>query len=392
MKRLQYWRLRVGLLLIACMAACLAGLVVKPAVAANDTTFYAGRELGARLLNNIVKIRSQEHGFGLVVSAAAGFVYIATARHVLEPAVLPGQPVAPSPPIEVDFCGNAASGAASRAATRVVNFDAGGHDLALLRVAQPAGYEPLTRVVAPEAESSVGQETWLLGQSQQCGVMPRSGAIAVLPNSRGDMRIEYPGALGGHSGGPAISGYGVLGLITDASDLTFTIHSITSLQARLRGQSAAWWQLAPARNIPLTDPRSAQIDLSETLNLYLFGVRNLQKLLQQPVVPKELFKEFASDYNLAVNRFRLARERHDATLKSQWPEGILANWETLREQLWQVHQSFWQMNDGDSQRIFDQQVAPPAVQKLMRELEPALVQLDVGIKVFLKTLTQGAKP
>jgi hypothetical protein len=308
---------------------------------------------------------------------------------VLEPALLSGQAAAPSPPIEVDFCAN---GAASRVASRVTAFDAGGHDLALLRVVQPAGYELQTRVLAPESESSVGQETWLLGQSQQCGVLARGGAIAVLPNPRGDMRIEYPGALGGHSGGPAISGYGVLGLITDASDLTFTIHSVANLQARLRGQSAAWWQLAPARNIPLTDPRSAQIDLSETLNLYLFGVRNLQKLLQQPKVPKELFQSFATDYNLAVNRFRLARERHDATLKSDWPEGVLANWETLRDQLWQVHQSFWQMNDGDSQRIFDQQVAPPAVQTAMRELEPALAQLDVGIKVFLKTLTQGAKP
>ncbi len=388
MKCVLYLPLRVSALIVV----FLAGVFVKPAVAANDTTFFAGRELGARLLTNVVKIRSQEHGFGLVVSAAAGYVYIATARHVVEPALLPGQPSVPSPPIEVDFCANGGSGAASLVASRIGAFDAGGHDLALLRVVQPSGYEPQTRVLAPESESSVGQETWLLGQSQQCGVLPHSGAIAALPNPRGDMRIAYPGALGGDSGGPAISGYGVLGLITDASDLTFTIHSIARLQARLRGQSAAWWQLAPARNIPLTDPRSAQIDLSETLNLYLFGVRNLQKLLQQPKVPKELFQAFAGDYNLAINRFRLARERHDATLKSDWPEGVLTNWEALREQLWQVHQSFWQMNDGDSQRIFDQQIAPPAVQTAMRELEPALVQLDVGIKVFLKTLTQGAKP
>jgi hypothetical protein len=385
----KHWRCGVGTLLAAGLAGSWAGGVR----AAYDSTFYSGRELGGLLLTNVVKIRSNpEHGFGLVVGAQAGYVYIVTANHVVVTNAPANPPVLGGAPIEVSFCDGDTSGAPSHLATRVTAFDPGGHDLALLRVAQPAGYVPQLRAVAPLADIKPGEESWLLGQSQKCGVLPRSGAVAALPNANGDMRIEYPGALGGESGGPAISGFGVLGLITDASDLTFTIHSIASLQARLQAQLREWWQLEPARNIPPTDPVAARVDLSETLNLYLFSVRNLQKLLLRPAVPRELFHTFAGDYNTAVNRFRLARERHDGALKVYWPDGVLAQWEVLRDQLWQVHQTFWKMNDGDSQAIFDKQGAPAAVKATMQDLEPALVQLDSGTKAFLKALTQGGTP
>ena len=382
-----------------CAVLLLAVGLAGPAGAADDTTFYSGTELGARLLNNVVRISSldiDQHGFGLVVGARSGDVFIATARHVVLPRTPAGTP-APAldmsmRKIEVSFCAGDDSGVPSRSAKIVENFDAGGHDIALLRVPQPAGYELQLRSVAVEAEIKPRQETWLLGQAQQCGVVPRSGAIAGLRDARENLRIEFPGALGGNSGGPAISGYGVLGLITDAEDLTFTVHSIASLEARLRAQSPGWWQLVPARNIPLTDPRSAEIDLTEMLNQYLFGVRNLQQLLLQPRVPRQRFTAFANDYNAAVNRFRDVRERHDGTLKRHWPEPVLAQWQVLRQQLWQVHQPCWNMNAADSQAIFDRQSAPPAVQERMRALEPELVQLETGIANFLKTLGQRSTP
>ncbi len=378
-----------------------AGLAA-PACAAGDSTFSSGPELGQRLLRNVVRIRSldsNEHGFGLVVGMQTRHVLIATARHVVLPLATSGTPGTPAATldaanrkIEVSFCAGDESGVPSRAAQIVEPFDAGGHDIALLRVPRPAGYEPLLRVLALDAQVKAGQETWLLGQQQQCGVAPRSGAVAALRDVRENLRIEFPAALGGDSGGPAISGYGVLGLVTDAGDLTYTVHSIASLEARVRAQSPGWWQLEPARNIPLTDPRSAQIDLSETLNQYLFGVRNLQQLLLQTRVPKPRFVAFANDYNAAVTRFRDARERHDGSLQQHWPEGVLGQWRVLRDQLWQVHQTFWNMNAADSQAIFDQQQAPPAVQIRMRALEPELVQLQAGIADFLKTLAQGVTP
>ena len=375
----------------------LLALLAGPVRAADDTRFDSGPELGARLLHNVVRIRSldiNEHGFGLVVSAQGRHVYIATARHVVLPRPAPGQ--APPEPdqrhIEVIFCAGDDSGVASRAAEIVTRFDAGGHDLALLQVLRPAGYEPLPRAIAGPQASELRQVAWLLGQDEHCGVAPGQGAIAALPDSRQNLQLEFPGVRGGASGGPAISGYGVIGLVTDADDVLLTVYSIASLEARLRAQSRDWWQLEPARNIPPTDPRAAEIDLAETLNQYLFSVRNLQQLLLQTRVPRARFVAFANDYNTAVNRFRDARERHDGALQRRWPAPVLPQWQALREQLWQVHQAFWALNAADSQAIFDRQSTPPEVQTRMRALEPALVQLQAGMADFLKVLASRSTP
>lgn len=388
---------RLGCVIVL-LTACLAFLS-EPTQAANDTTFYSRTELSEKLLTNVVRISTLdigEHGFGLVVGAQARDVFIATARHVVVPNAKVGRPApmldSANRKIEVIFCSGDDSGITRHEAQIIEAFDAGGNDIALLRVPRPVGYTPQLRALAADAEVKLGHETWLLGQEQQCGMAPRIGAIAGLRDSRENLRIEFPGALGGDSGGPAVSGYGVLGLVTDAEDLAFTVFSIASLEARLRAQSSEWWQLEPARNIPLTDPRSAEIDLTETLSQYIFNALNVQQLLQRPKVPRKLFTDFTKDYNTAVTRFRDARERHDGTLKRHWPEGVLEQWEVLRDQLWQAHQTFWSMNAADSQVIFDQQKVPPSVQIKMQALEPVLVQLQTGIAVFLKTLTQGVKP
>ena len=378
------------------MSATLLVVVQTAAAQANDTTFLSGPELGARLLTNVVRIGSldiNEHGFGLVVSVQSRHVFVATARHVVVPRTQAGAPApsidASNRKIEVSFCAGDTTGVPNRAAQIVEAFDAGGHDIALLRVPRPAGYEPVLRALALGADVKPGVDTWLLGQEDRCGLAPRSGAVASVRDARDNLRVEFPGARGGESGGPVISGYGVLGLITDADDLSFTLHSIASLEARLRSQNRDGWQLVAARNIPPTDPLAAQIDLSETLNLYLFAARHLQKLLLRPKVPKQLFFDLANDYNVAVNRFRLSRERHDATLKTRWPDGVLEQWQVLRDQLWHVHQTFWKLNDADSQTIFDQQKAPPAVQTSMQALEPELMLLQARIPAFLQTLTKG---
>ena len=380
------------------LTACSAGAGAAAAAAAADlTSFLTGPELGERLLADVVRIRSielREHGFGLVVGTTARHVFVATARHVVaaREAADRAQRGAAAGRIELSFCAAGSSAAAVREAELVDGFDAGAQDLALLRVLRPAGYELVTRATAAAARVAVRQEAWLLGQEQQCGVAARSGAIASVRDARDNLRIEFAGVRGGASGGPVISGYGIVGLVTDADDLSFTVHSIDSLMARLRAQSADWWQLADARNIPPTDPRAAEIDLAETLDRYLFSVNNLQQLLLQPAIPQPRFVEFSKDYNLAVNRFRDARDRYDGTLARDWPPPVLPMWSTLRDQLWQVHQAFWQMNAGDAQLVFDQKKAPVAVQDRMRSLAPALLQLQAGIAEFLNALGQRSKP
>ncbi|MDP1901500.1 MAG: trypsin-like peptidase domain-containing protein [Rubrivivax sp.] len=381
-------------------AVALSGAMLWPGLSrgADDTTFYSGPELGAQLLRNVVRIRSQdfdEHGFGLVVAVQMRHVLIATARHVVVPRA-GAEPPGFDPSrrrIEVSLCAGDDSGVPYREAELETGFEAGGRDIALLRVTRPAGYAPLERALAAESTIELRQEAWLLGQEQQCGVAPRSGAMAAVNPAQQNLRIEFPGVRGGASGGPAISGYGVLGLITNADDLTFTVLSIASLEARVRAQANGAWALVDARNIPPGDPRAAEVDLAETLNQFLFNAHNLQGLLLQPNIPKPLYVTFARDYNaVMMNRYALASERHDGTLRRYWPETVFTQWQALRVHLWSIHEVFRALNAGDSKLIFDTGQAPPEVQDRMRRLEPELLQLRTRIAEFLHAIGQRAKP
>lgn len=366
------------------MLAVALAVAVAAAQAASDTTFLSAEELGEQLLVNVVRVRAidrPQHGFGLVVGTNRRDVLIATARHVVG-GTRDGR-------IEVVFC---KGGDATLVAERATEFDAGASDVALLRVPRPEGYTLRQRALADETATTAGVETWLLGQAQQCAMGARSGAVARTRDERDNLRIEFPGALGGSSGGPVLSGYGVVGLITDAGDLTFTAYSVAALAARVAAQMPGAWQLEPARNIPPTDPRAAQVDLSETLNLYLFSVRNLQGLLLQPAVPQRLFFDFSRDYNTAINRFRDARDRYDGTLRRDWPAPVLPMWVALRDRLWATHQVFWKLNEGDAKAIFDTKKAPPAVQARMQALAPELDALQFGITDFLQALNQRSPP
>jgi hypothetical protein len=356
-----------------------------PLRAAFDTTFDSGPQLGARLIHDVVRIETgQEHGFGLIVGASSRHLFVITARHVVAPA-------SSGERVEVILC-TAVQGDARRAA-ELLPIEVGQRDLALLRTVRPADYEPTRRALATPADVRVAQDAWLLGEDGRCGVAPRSGSVAALPDGQQNLRIEFPGVRGGASGGPVITGYGVIGIVTNAEDLTYTALGIAAVESVLAAhrQLAVPWQLTAARNIPPDDPRSAEVDLSETLGQYLFGVRNLQRLLSQDSVPRRRFVAFADEYNAAVNRFRDARTRHDGTLDRHWPPSVLQQWLELREQLWQVHQNFWRMNE-DSQAIFDSQRVPASVQQRMHGLDAELSQLEAGIDRFLRGLAQRSTP
>ena len=385
-----------------CIAVALAlGLAsAQPAHAAddNDTRFLSGPELGLLLQRNLVRVRAldlNEQGFGLVVGVTARHVLIATARHV----VLPGadaDSAALDPRnrrIDIVFCAGDDSGSGARSAELEAGFDAAGQDVALLRVLRPVAYAPEPRALAPAASLAARQETWLLGQDQQCGVVPRSGAVAALANAQGQLRIEFPGVRGGASGGPAMNGYGVLGLVTSADDQTFTVQSVDNLAARVRAFDTSAWALVEARNIPPGDPRAAQVDLAETLNKYLFAAYDLQGLLLQPKIEKQNYFTFAQAYSAVVrDRYAPASERHDGSLSRFWPAPVLPQWQALRLRLWAVHESFLALNNGDSKFIFENGRAPAAVQQRMQALTPDLARLRASIAEFLRALAERTPP
>lgn len=368
------------------VAAVLLALAAA-APAATETTFDDGPTLGARLLHNVVRVRAadlREHGFGLIVGANSRHLFIVTARHVVADAKGLGKAIG------VSFCASDHAGAEPAAAEAVPEFDAGDRDLALLRVLRPASYRPLLETVAPADTLALRQDAWLLGQDDACGVAAGSAAVLALPDAREQMAIEFPGARGGASGGPAISAYGVLGIVTNADDIVMAVQAIEPIARRLR--AGGWWQLQPAKNIPLTDPRSAEVDLAETLNRYLFAVRNLHGQLLQPFIPKQRLHQFGDEYSAAVKRFILARDRHDGTLDRHWPAAVLTQWQGLRAALWSVHEPFYALNQGDLQKIYERESAPPEIRARLLAMEPALVALQRDIAAFLQLLGRRSPP
>jgi len=357
---------------LAAMLALATGLSM-----AQDTSFLDGPALAERLLHNVVRVHADEHGFGLVVGADAAFAYVVTARHVLGARTAATvQWCAPG------FAANAAAGAES-----IAGFDGTSDDLALLRLPRPAGYEPQPRALAPAARMALRAPTWLLGRDDDCGVLPRTGAIGMLRDDRNKLRIDMPGVLGGSSGAPVATGHGIVGMTTDSDSVNITALSIDHIAQRVREHGAARWDLLDARNEPPTDPQAAEQDLAEMLNQYLFKLRDAQGVLQRPKVAPAQFTQTVTQYNAAADRFRDSRDKYDGTLRRHWQPEVTPAWDALRTRLWAVHKNFLSVNEH-ARKIMETGRIPAVVRDRMQGLEPELVALEEAIAQFLRTLSQ----
>lgn len=366
----------------------LLGLVLAGLACAQDTSFLSGDELAARLRQNLVWIAAQdigEHGYGLVVGGDAQTLWVLTARHVVVRTGMRGSPTpeAPSRQIRLRFC--------TANATELLpgepwpDWDADGEDIALLSVARPRGYQPVTRALAQQVV--VGEPVWLLGSNDECSLVPAQGQVRVLADATHNLRIDFPGVQGGSSGAPVLSGSGVLGLMKSAEDLTTTVHAIADLQRRLQALPGHRWELVNARNIPPTDPRAAEIDLAETLNQYLLVLRNMHMLLQQRQVARPTLDDYMQRYNAALRRFLRVREAYDGSLDRYWPPPVSLAWRSLRETLWTLHQNFWRINPL-MEDIYKSQQSSDGVRAQMASLEPGLVRLESDIAQFLRLLAK----
>jgi Trypsin-like peptidase domain len=355
---------------------------------AQDTTFFSGAELAARLRQNLVWIAAQdigEHGYGMVVGGDNTTVWVITARHVVVKTAMRGSttPDEPSHQIRMRFCAAAATGLVP--GEPWPGWDTGGEDIALLSVARPRDYQWATRALAPQV--TVGEPVWLLGSNDECALVPAQGQVRALADSANNLRIDFTGVQGGSSGAPVLSGHGVLGLMKSAEDLTTTVHAIADLQRRVQALGGVRWELVDARNIPPTDPRAAEVDLAETLNQYLLAVRNVHMALQQRQVARPTLDDFVQRYNVALRRFLRVRDAYDGSLNRYWPPPVLPAWQGLREKLWAVHQNFWRI-DPLMAEIYKNQRTSADVRTLMAALEPDLVRLEGEIAQFLRLIAK----
>lgn len=372
--------------------AWLLALLPAPVPAAHGdaaTTFDTGPELGRRLLHNVVRIEARdlaEHGFGLVVGADRDHVYIATARHVVARRAPAGleEPERASAGIAVGFC--AMPGAPRQAAAMLDGFDGAGDDLALLRTTRPPDYAPQAKALAPAGQDGVGEQAWQLGREADCVVVPTPGVIAARPDARHTVRVDLHGALGGASGGPLVSGYGIVGLVKRSDNEVIRAHAIADVAARVRALGTVPFLLGEAGNVPPGDPRAAVADLTETLNGYLFAVRDLHALLGQEIVPRPTFAAMVQRYSGAVDRFKAARDKYDGTLQRDWPPGLLPEWQALRARLWNIHMQFFALNGERATTITRTERSPPPVRAHMAALEPELAALQGDIARFANHL------
>ncbi|KQP43299.1 serine protease [Pseudorhodoferax sp. Leaf274] len=355
-----------------CVLAAALLLLGAPAVA--GTTYDDGPALAQRLLEGVVRVSADEHGFGLVVGADGEFVYVATARHV----------VGAVEQVAVRSCSEALP--ADLAAERVAGFDAQAHDLALLRFRRPAGYVVNVHVLAPAGEVAVGDAAWLLGRDDTCAVLPRPGAVAALPNERALWRADMPGVLGGSSGAPVATGRGILGLTTDSDNANITVIDIALVAQRVQAAALAF-QLVGADNIPPGDPQAAERDLAEMLDRFLFALRDAQTVLRGPTVRRDYFTTTVTEYNVAAKRFRDAKDKYDGTLQRHWEAGVAQEWSALRDRLWAAHQNFLFVN-AHAQAIVETERVPDAVRERMAALEPELAAVQRDIAHFLLSVNQ----
>ena len=374
---------RQGLSALVAAAALLAGTA-----AAQPTSFLSGEELGERLRSQLVWIAAEdvdEHGFGLIVGADEQRLWIVTARHVIVRTGMLGSGVAEqaSARIRLRLCGGDTTELEARPWP---GWDARGADLALLTAPRPAGFQPDPRALAAQP-AGVGEPVWLLGSNDECGLVPARGQVRAAVDAGHNLRIDFAGVRGGSSGGPVLSGHGVIGLMKSAEDLTTTVHDIADVQQRVRATPGASWQLAAARNIPPTDPQAAQVDLAETLNGYLLVLNNAWMLLQQETVARPTLTDYVERYNVALRRFLRAREAHDGSLARHWPEPVLPAWRVLREELWAVHQHFWRI-DPQMAAIFTTQRTRPELRAQLAELAPELQRLEKDTAQFLRLLAK----
>ncbi len=385
---------RGALAVLLCLGAIAnAAWAATDAPGPQDTSFWSGPELGAALLHNVVRIAAldiNEQGFGLVVGFDVSSLYVLTARHVVArlPALGLDGAERPSARIEASLC--AQPQAAVVTAEQLLNFDAGAADLALLRVPRPPDYRPRQRALAEPAAVRADASTWVLGFEQRCELVASSGALESGRDSLNQLRARHGGVRGGSSGAPLLIGSGLAALVTRSDSIALTAHSLEHARELLSVQG--WpWTLAEARNIAPTEPAAARIDLAETLNRYLFAVRETHGLLLQPRVARATFKDYVDNYNRAIARFRDARDKYDGSLAVHWPAEALPTWQRLRETLWDVHLKFWAVNT-QARQIFESQTVPATVTAQMQALEPALESLQGDIQRFLQILNHQEKP
>jgi hypothetical protein len=208
-----------------------------------------GHDMADGLKLNVVKIEAvsadhTENGFGFIVGERSGALYVATAYHVVAP---PEGGDLAQPKVKVQFYDHQGT---SVDATIVGTHDVA-HDLAVLTVVPPQGFEWKKHCLGRSSEQKLGTDVWYVGKTGNWNVPVSPGHIANDEIIDGVLNVETLSILPGSSGGPLIAPSGIVGLILRDDASNATALSITYVKTIFKQWNHPWnVELADAATPP----------------------------------------------------------------------------------------------------------------------------------------------
>lgn len=362
-----------------------AAVVAQTSEVAAEPTFLSGAELAERALNNVVMIASEnDRGAGFVIGGVGESLLIATARHVLIPrghTTFVGATVA--------FCSDQQqSGIAITPADVAIEDEKA--DVMLLRVARPSGYEPLRAVLGTAHAAVAGATLWSVGRDSECKVGSVTGGVDAAADETGNLQIDLPSGLGGTSGSPVLTEYGIVGMPLRATTQTKVIarsaQQIIELSRRIEG---AGWRVSEAANFPPTSFEAMQLDLTKILNDYIFCLKDVRDALLAKSYRGAELTNHINAYNKAVNAYKQARDKYDGAIVRHVGASAYSSFGQVRSQIDAIHQEILGLNASmDKLRALQDRV-PNAIRRTMQQLSPRVDRLDTNIGELIQALKEG---
>jgi hypothetical protein len=192
-----------------------------------------------RLRQNVVRVEAQhknssERGFGFVVGERGGDLYIVTAYHVV---ANPDEPEQGKVEVRVTFYSDQGS---SYSAEVLGTHKPPPHDLAVLRVRTPPGFQMETLCLAGSDKQKRDTPVWSIGKGTAWSVPSVPGGISEGPSSDRILTLDGMSVIRGSSGGPVVAATGLIGiLLTDSADNTQAL-SIDYIKGSLTEWNYPW--------------------------------------------------------------------------------------------------------------------------------------------------------
>jgi hypothetical protein len=187
-----------------CLCVFLFYMATAQLILAADENY--GRNLAMELRNSVVRIESPENGFGWVVGERGSDLYIVTGNHVVSPN--DEYELYKTVTIRFHHAPKAVVAKPIKLDDRSVKLDIG-----VLRAPKPEGFIWRKDTMATAREHKAGMKVWYIGKAGEWKIPHEPGIIDNEDVSAGkDIYLNMP-VLGGSSGAPLISDYGLLGML-----------------------------------------------------------------------------------------------------------------------------------------------------------------------------------